>query len=382
MKRSQAVVTAILLLALFPLRSLAQIPGQAAGHWEGELNIAGKSMPLVLDLHGTMFRYDAPVLGIYASNISKFNFSGDTLSFDIPGREPIHLEGTIVNEQMQGASTGSTPISFSVQRRSPQPNFYEEEEVSFISGMARISGTLIKPLHQQPNAAIVMIHGSANQGRMTRDKTRDMAMVFVQSGLAALIYDRRGNGTSTGESDRILEMKLLAADAAAGAEFLASRKDIRKKQIGFYGLSQGGWVAPYAASLFGKTAFVVTVSAAAVTPDEQDQLVQEHLSVQGSVATNEEIVPGFSKFDPLPYWHKLNMPVLAIWGEKDPIIPVEKSKQLISEALSRNGNHRYTMKIFPNANHEIKIKAGPLAMVAPGSTEFIQQWVREHITSR
>lgn len=366
-----------LLLNLLYINSFAQISKESLGHWEGKAAMPQDSMQLIINVSRHRVQYDAPEQGIYASEVTEFNFAQDHFSFTIPGREPIRVEGKITGNQMIGESKGRLPMTFSLQRTSVIPVFYTEEEVTYKSGDVILSGTLIKPDTKGPHAAVVMIHGSGNVGRMTRERTRNMALLFVQSGIAALIYDRRGNGKSTGENDRLLRMETLAKDAAAGAKYLASRRDLIKDKIGFYGLSQGGWVAPYASELFGNTGFVVTISAAGVTPDEQDAFVQNKpVQHEGS---KEEIIPGFSAFDPLPYWAKVKAPVLAIWGEKDLIIPVEKSKQLIGEALVKGNNPHYTANVFADANHEIKIGNGPLAKLAPGSRECIIQWVRGNV---
>jgi uncharacterized protein len=166
-----------------------------------------------------------------------------------------------------------------------------------------------------------------------------------------------------GEKDRILKMDLLAKDAAAGASYLSTRKDILTNKIGFYGLSQGGWVAPYAANIFKNATFIVTVSAPGITPDEQDVFATGNIIVKKireaqhkaglkdlsgdslivalsnrtlyNTRNKKEIVPGFSWFNPLPYWEKIKCPTLALYGENDELVPAEKSKKLIEDALKK-----------------------------------------------
>jgi|SRR5215213_838432 len=49
---------------------------------------------------------------------------------------------------------------------------------------------------------------------------------------------------------------------------LKGRKEIASDKIGVWGGSNGGWVAPLAASLSSDVAFVITVAGAAVPPTE------------------------------------------------------------------------------------------------------------------
>ncbi len=48
---------------------------------------------------------------------------------------------------------------------------------------------------------------------------------------------------------------------------MKARQDI--KQIGLWGMSQGGWLAPFAAALSENIAFLIVVSGATITPAEQ-----------------------------------------------------------------------------------------------------------------
>src|SRR5215213_2279010 len=68
----------------------------------------------------------------------------------------------------------------------------------------------------------------------------------------------------------------LADDAVAAAKFLQSRKDVNPKQIGFWGLSQGGWIAPLAASRFPDAAFAIALSGGGLSPAETELFETEY----------------------------------------------------------------------------------------------------------
>jgi pimeloyl-ACP methyl ester carboxylesterase len=108
-----------------------------------------------------------------------------------------------------------------------------------------------------------LFHGSGPQAR-------DLitARWFGSQGVVALAYDKRGVGGSTGDFRAVPFME-LCADGLAAIGYLKSRKEIKAKQIGVWGLSQGGWLGPLAASRSADVAFVIAVSGPGVSPGEQ-----------------------------------------------------------------------------------------------------------------
>jgi len=385
----------------------SRVPLDFKGRWEGTTTMFGHKFNVAFDFSDAKSTYDVTESGIYYQQLKRFTLNENgSFIITIPSKPEIILKGNIRNGVMSGIIEGKNKIAVDLKRISHEPAFLAEEEVSYRSGSILLSGTLIKPGRTGPHPAVVLISGSAGQGRMTRERTRNMGYFFAKNGIAALIYDRRGNGNSQGEPDRIIRMDMLANDAAAGAEYLSARNDINK--IGFYGLSQGGWVAPYAGSIFKKTSFIFVMSAPGIQPDEQNRFAS--MNMANSVITNKlleagvpegavktlkekgpsdivgknekETIPGFSFFDPLPYWENILVPVLAIYGSADRVVPVEESQSLIENALKKAGNKKYLFKLFPGADHELKISlnADPSFMIpTPGLQEFMAGWIRTNV---
>ncbi|MEO8511974.1 MAG: alpha/beta fold hydrolase [Ignavibacteria bacterium] len=383
------------------------------GHWEGEISSEGKSLKILFDISAEKFLYDIPDLGLFGEPASKWDITGNDINFEIEGRENINVTGSLENNKIIAEIEGSDDIQLTLNRASNDPVFYSEEEVTYKSDGVVISGTLIKPKSNQPYPVIVFVHGS---GKMIRETMRSRAYMFVQNGSAVLIFDRRGKGKSEGDTSRILPISVMTGDVIAGVEFLKERKDIDKKKIGLYGLSQGGWVVPNAVSLCKDVTFIIAVSAPGITPDEQNDYVvdnivknevkkftkinkwieefdttinsymeQESSFREKSNKNGTEIVPGFSGFNPIPAWESITIPVLAVWGELDEIVPHNKSRIKIENALKKSGNNSYTLKTFDGANHVIKLAgekekfAGKWEVTAPGSNEFIAGWFKKTI---
>jgi uncharacterized protein len=138
-----------------------------------------------------------------------------------------------------------------------------EETVHFASGGITLAGTLVLPEGSQTHPAVVLFHGSGPQ-------TRDLftARWFAAQGIAALAYDKRGVGESGGDFRKVPFME-LSDDGLGAIKSLKSRKEIDAKRIGVWGLSQGGWLGPLAASRSADIAFVIAVSGPGVSPGEQ-----------------------------------------------------------------------------------------------------------------
>ena len=135
--------------------------------------------------------------------------------------------------------------------------------MTFRNGDVTLSATLFLPDDSQRHPAVVLFHGSGPQPRDSMT-----GAWFARHGVAALTYDKRGVGASSGDF-RTVSFTDLAADGLAGVAWLKARADINPKQIGVWGLSQGGWLGPLAASQSRDIAFVIAVSGPGVSPGEQ-----------------------------------------------------------------------------------------------------------------
>lgn len=75
--------------------------------------------------------------------------------------------------------------------------------------------------------------------------------------------------------------------------------------------------------------------------------------------------------DPADFLSGVRVPVLALFGEADTFLPVARCVTLYEKYLGEAGNEDFTIKVFPNADHTIKIDGEP----APGYYETITGWL-------
>jgi pimeloyl-ACP methyl ester carboxylesterase len=123
---------------------------------------------------------------------------------------------------------------------------------------------------------VVLVHGSEASSAM---ETYSLQRQFPAAGIGAFVYDKRGTGASEGRYTH--DYHELAADAAAAANEARRLAGRRASRVGFQGTSQGGWVAPLAATL-APVDFVVVAYGLAVSPlDEDRQAVTLDMSRHG-----------------------------------------------------------------------------------------------------
>ncbi|HXQ97949.1 MAG TPA: alpha/beta fold hydrolase [Candidatus Limnocylindrales bacterium] len=292
-----------------------------------------------------------------------------------------------------------------------------EESVRFSSGDAILAGTLVLPAGTQRHTAVVLFHGSGPQ-------SRDLftARWFAAHGIAALAYDKRGVGESSGDFKKVPFMD-LCDDGLEGVAYLKSRREIDSQHIGVWGLSQGGWLGPLAASRSSNISFVIAVSGPGVSPGQQMLFYYaEELRARGvpegdvleATALRREVWDymssgkGYEKakdglenargkrwyndvkkqqdglfdplpapselskpvgrsllwfgqemnYDPVPALKALRVPALFLFGDQDRLVQVKESVDIIRQTLTQSGNKDFTIQVFPQVDHGMQLVSG------------------------
>ena len=150
-------------------------------------------------------------------------------------------------------------------------NETRETDATFEDVATPLAGRLIEP----PGPAdanrplVVLVHGS--------EKTPAIGSVYAYmlaaQGVSVFVYDKRGTGASGGDYTQNFE--LLADDAAAALRSARSLAACRFARAGFFGGSQGGWVAPLAATR-STADFVAVGFGLVVSPSRRQSHVDAH----------------------------------------------------------------------------------------------------------
>ncbi len=299
---------------------------------------------------------------------------------------------------------------------------FERETVKFRNDTVTLTGEVTTPtVKGRKHPAIVLIHGSNDEDR---DYLKLWAEMFAAQGFAVLSFDKRGVRDSTGDW-KTSGFEDLAKDVLAGVDLLKKRKNINAKKIGLWGISQAGWIAPIVAAQTKDISFIILHAGAMVTPSQQGlQSIESELQAYGFPA--EEITKalayykldddftrtgeGWEKlrkaymdankqgaewllsepqpkdfwfrsmfrrimdFDSVPYWQKVNVPVLAFFGEFDRTVPPEPNKTILENTLKKLGNINVETHVLPKANHLFLKSESGVRTEYPALKSFVPEY--------
>jgi len=129
----------------------------------------------------------------------------------------------------------------------------------------KLAGRLVLPMGRDPVPLVILVHGSESDSALDFYALQRM---LPAAGIGVFVYDKRGTGASTGTFT--MNFSVLADDAVAAMQAARRLAGERISRVGYYGTSQGGWIAPLAA-LRAKVDFVIVGFGLAVSPIEEDQ---------------------------------------------------------------------------------------------------------------
>jgi len=295
----------------------------------------------------------------------------------------------------------------------------------------RLAGTLTLPRGTGQFPVVVAVHAA---GGGTRDAPlhRHLASFLPSLGVAALIYDRRGEGASDGRPGAPLTV--LAGDVRAAVSVIALQPGVRATRVGLWGHSQGGWIAPMAAAGNDMVAFLIVVAGSGVTPHEQMIFAtanlmreagyrQEHVAQAthlrnrlrelrqdrgpldrarlllreataqpwygltylpdpGSASDDGALADEASfewDLDISTTLSQLRIPVLLSYGETDRWVPIEPSIQAWRTALDR-GHAPLTVSRLPGCGHFPTLATDPAdrdeaGPISPAYEQLLASWL-------
>ncbi|HET8576787.1 MAG TPA: prolyl oligopeptidase family serine peptidase [Methylomirabilota bacterium] len=172
-----------------------------------------------------------------------------------------------------------------------------------------------------------------------------------------------------------------SADALAGVAALKARKEVDPRRIGLLGISQGGWIAPLAATRSADVAFVVTLSGPAVSVGEEIEYSrlagEDPGSVQGlsdaEIDRRMRSFRGPHGYDPAATLAALRAPSLWILGEKDRSIPLVHTVENLTRLKAER--KPITTHVIPGVGHGLRSPAGG---PPPDFWRTIEDWLADH----
>ena len=143
-------------------------------------------------------------------------------------------------------------------------------------GGTKLAGRLVLPKGHNPVPIVVLVHGAE------RDSAREsyaLQRLLPAENVGAFVYDKRGTGGSAGKYTQ--DFDTLADDAVAAMREAKRIAGARCARIGYQGGSQGGWVAPLAATRAPVDFVIVSFGLAVSVIDEDQEEVALEMRLKG-----------------------------------------------------------------------------------------------------
>jgi len=373
-----------IMLALFALMGQAQINPTTAllGSWSGKISIGNNSLRVVLHLEQkegyVAVSLDSPDQGAKGLSASKEYLSDDSLSIKLEFIGMTYRaslkDGKLVGTFAQNGF--STPLVMTkgvdeVKRpQTIQPPYpYETEEVTFRNEAdgATLAGTLTWPVgydKKQKPTVVLFVSGSGQQNR--DEELFDHKPFFViadylaRQGIATLRYDDRATGKSVGGEVKNATTEDFTRDAAAGLDYLRSRKAFGK--IGLLGHSEGGMIA-FILAAKKKTDFVVSLAGPGVKGDTLLATQSNRILSLSGLPANMTVekyrqqeavqqmpwIQWFIDYDPSANIRQTRCPVFALNGDRDCQVISSQNLEAIRRLLPPSKKN--LIKEYPELNH-------------------------------
>jgi len=442
-------------------------PAPALGHWEGAIQLPTGELQVKVDLLQESAGAFKGTIDIPQQGAKGLPLAGIAVPAGVDGKVRFAIQGipgaptfdgALAAGEIKGTFTqGGQSFPFRLGRdavkmapptphpQEPKPPFpYTAEEVRYEANGVKLAGTLTLPPGAGPFPAVLLLTGSGPENRDEEVFGHKPFLVIAdhltRAGIAVLRVDDRGVGGSTGNVATSTTAD-FADDALAGVRFLKAHPRIAPGRIGLLGHSEGGVIAPLAASRSKEVAFVVLLAGTGV-PGSEILLDQGARIARAEGAPEEKIKTGvadqkrifdlmrtekdpvalraklrdavraqiaglpeperkaipdfyvdqqvdqvlspwfrfFLTYDPRPALTQVKVPVLALNGERDLQVDPGLNLPEIEKALKTAKNQDVTVRRLPGLNHLFQhAKTGALSEYAK-SEETISPEVLDIVT--
>lgn len=375
-----------ILLTLVALTGSAQVQPTTAllGSWSGKLKIGTMSLTIVLHLEQAdgyvKASLDSPDQGAKGISVFKEYLSDDSVavkveSLDVTYRAKLKdgkLDGKFTQRGFTFPLVMTKGVPEVKRPQMPQPPFpYETEEVTFknkIDG-ATLAGTLTWPVDYIPKSkkkpmVVLFVSGSGQQNRdeelFEHKPFLVIADYLARHGIATLRYDDRATGQSVGGDVKNATSEDFARDAAAGIQFLRSKRAFSK--VGILGHSEGGLIA-FMLGAQKKTDFIVSLAGPGVQGDtllttqgNRIMLLSGQLPTmtvkkyrQQEAVQQTPWIRWFIDYNPSDNIRKTLCPVFALNGDRDCQVISSQNLTAIERLLPKSTQNQ--IKEYSGLNH-------------------------------
>jgi pimeloyl-ACP methyl ester carboxylesterase len=298
-----------------------------------------------------------------------------------------------------------------------------EDPLHFAWNELDLAGTLRVPDRAESHPVVVMLQGSGPADRTSDGYFTQIQDAFLARGIGTFSFDKPGCGESTGDW-REYALEARADQVVAALEAVQAHPIVRDGCVGIWGQSQGGWLVQMLASTIADLPFAVANSGPSINVAEQNLFGCEHaMRAEGSSESEIELALEFLEdphraaligssyedveaqslksardqpwygymtvtdaedwqgvlsfvregYEPLLALEGIRTPFMAIYGERDVLLPAWRSAQESGDALGRAGNPDATVVVFPGGDH--RIQDATTGGFVDGYLDLLVDWV-------
>lgn len=293
----------------------------------------------------------------------------------------------------------------------PQPPLpYHNHEITFMNTADNIllAGTMTIPVGSGPFPALVLVSGSGPQDRNEEISNHKPFLVLsdflTKNGYIVLRYDDRGTAMSKGvfQGSNTFD---FARDAEAALAFLRKQEKVRSGKVGLIGHSEGGLIAGILGGQNNSPDFEVMLAAplmnggdvllwqkfaidrkmgaseevlelnkkimtqiyqlikVSADPVSVRDTLMNYLKTNFSTSLSETQIKGmtaqltdpwfytFIKLNPMDYFPKVKIPVLALFGGKDLQVDAVENSRILQDLKHKDSMNNVEVKVLEGLNH-------------------------------
>lgn len=313
------------------------------------------------------------------------------------------------------------------------------ERLDFRHAGDELAGRLALPETAGPHPAVIIVHGDGPLPWDAHGYYKPFMQALNEAGFAVYSWDKPGIGGSAGNWLR-QSMQDRADEVAAAAAVLRKDRRIRPEAIGLLGFSQAGWVMPKAIAGDPELGFMISVSGAINWVEQSQYMTRNRMRQQGATEAEIQQALAFDRLlvglmetdadyaayrdfmkdapaccrdemgedrwsfaktnhgsDATADLRKVEVPVLAVFGNRDLNVDFAQSALVYNEVLSQTPGS-VAVALLPDADHSL-LPAGSDRLVsagwaltrrmiliellgadafAPGAVGLIADWAAQH----
>jgi alpha-beta hydrolase superfamily lysophospholipase len=424
----------IIFFFLFTFYSeVAVCQSECIGYWAGKMERDSS----IMNVSFVFKLQSSQILGFFNSSSQKasgipldsIRVTKDSLFFQLMSDPVTSFKCKVINNSIKGQiiQSGLSKGHLTLTQANSPTDKFSFIDTTFKSGNHTIACRVYFPLTGCKFPAVIFMHGSGSEGMFANQY---MAEYLASKGIITLIQDKQGVGKSTGNWTKAT-FDDLANDYIQAKNFLMKFNKVNQTQIGIYGHSQGGTIAPLVASKSKDISFVIAAASVGdsvykqdlyrvennlrsngFSPDEISEAMTYYkswLDIARTGIGTEKLngLTGSSKnkkwfgwveappknhwiwnyyratgnYNSLDYWKMITVPVLLVYGENDKIEDYKNYVQNIDNVLiEQRRNNDVTQVLLPKAQHNLCIfpeKNDKFFWwyLSPGYEDLVASWI-------